>query len=71
MPSALETACKLATVRGHDLEYDPPHSLSSVDRYTCRKCGRAVLGGYSNAYGSATSAEDCTVQPSSPIQKEE
>ena len=49
-----EEALNKAREGGHDLEHDPPHSLSSMDRYTCKKCGRAVLGNYGTAYGGAT-----------------
>lgn len=52
--SKLQSAVDKARASGHDLEHDPPHLLSSMDRFTCRKCGRAVLGNHSTAYGSAT-----------------
>lgn len=47
------TALARAKLDGHDLENDPP-VFSSVSRHTCKKCGRAVLGNYSVAYGSVT-----------------
>ena len=51
--SKFEEALKAARAAGHDLTNDPPHSLSSVNRYTCTKCGKAVLGSDDNVYGSA------------------
>lgn len=48
-----QSAIAAATAAGHDLEHDPPHALASVDRYTCKRCGCAVLGNARNAYGSA------------------
>jgi hypothetical protein len=42
--------------RGHLLEWDPPHALSNVLRWTCanRVCGAAVLSYQGNVYGDAT-----------------
>lgn len=57
-----EAALEAATAAGHDLEHDPSHALSSMGRYTCRHCGRAVVGTSSHAYGSATE-EACTAKP--------
>lgn len=52
--SKFETAIKKATEEGgHDFQSDPPMA-SSMERQTCRKCGRAVLGNSSTAYGPAT-----------------
>ena len=42
----------------HDLEWDPPHALSNVRRWTCRRCGRAKLVNGDVTYGSATT-EPC------------
>lgn len=56
MMNKFEAALEKTKQSGHELEHDPPHSLASVDRYTCKKCGRAVLGNHSTAYGSATEA---------------
>lgn len=53
MSSAFTGALETARAGGHELEHDPPHALASVDRYTCKRCGRAVLGNYGHAYGSA------------------
>jgi hypothetical protein len=44
-----------AVALGHDLEWDPPHELSRFGRYTCTKCGKAVLiRPNGSGYGSAT-----------------
>jgi hypothetical protein len=42
--------------RGHTLEWDPPHAMSNVRRWTCteRLCGAAVLSYQGNIYGQAT-----------------
>lgn len=42
-----------AAALGHDVEWDPPHALSSVSRWTCKTCGNAVLKAGRNVYGSA------------------
>jgi hypothetical protein len=39
---------------GHTLEWDPPHGLSSVRRWTCTTCGDAVLDSGTVIYGGAT-----------------
>jgi hypothetical protein len=53
--NVFERALVKATDEGHEMKYDPPaNSLSRMNRYTCRKCGRAVLGNPGAAYGSAT-----------------
>ena len=57
--SKFKAALVKAKAAGHDLEHDPPsNTLSSMDRYTCKTCGRAVLGNFDSAYGSATEI-DC------------
>lgn len=38
----------------HDLEWDPPHALSSARRWTCTNCGDAVLEYKGVVYGEAT-----------------
>ena len=43
----------------HAFEYDPPHGLSRVERWTCTKCYSAVLKNGSYLYGSATT-DACT-----------
>lgn len=55
-----EEGIRQAAGRGHVLEVDSPHGLSSVRRLTCtkRECGRAILNYRGNIYGSALS-EDC------------
>lgn len=42
----------------HTLETDTPHALSSVERWTCTRCGCAVLVKGGHVYGSA-SVEEC------------
>jgi hypothetical protein len=59
MKSKLEMALAKAKENGHVLEHDPPHALASVDRYTCKNCGRAVLGHFTTAYGSAIEGGPC------------
>lgn len=54
-----QKAIREAEARGHQLENDPPHALSSMARRTCSVCGRAVLGNARTAYGSALET-DCT-----------
>ena len=41
----------------HTLADDQPHALSSVSRWTCTSCGRAVLANGPVVYGSASSEE--------------
>lgn len=40
----------------HNLVWDPPAAMTSVRRWTCDTCGRAVLVNGYVVYGSATSA---------------
>lgn len=49
----------LANERGHTVEPDPPHDLSRAQRWTCTRCGDAVLKYAANIYGSAVE-RDCT-----------
>lgn len=51
---ALRAAVEKANTRGHDMEHDPPAALTSMDRYTCKICGKAALGNARIAYGGAT-----------------
>ena len=55
----LRAAVDKAAQDGHVMVSDPPAAISSVSRYTCSRCGRAVLGNYTVAYGSAIEGE-CT-----------
>lgn len=49
-----DEAVRRAKAHGHRLKDDPPaNGLSRLGRATCEVCGRAVLGTYSSAYGSA------------------
>lgn len=61
MPSKFDAALAQARAAGHEMEHDPPHALASVDRYTCKHCGKAVLGNFTVAYGSALEGE-CAVR---------
>ncbi|TXS35263.1 hypothetical protein [Streptomyces sp. t39] len=47
--------------KGHDFEDDAPHALSSVERWTCKRCGAAVLRSRGYVYGSATE-DHCIVK---------
>lgn len=47
---------EIATRLGHQLENDPP-MLSLMDRQTCTRCGLAVVGCSTHAYGSALEDE--------------
>lgn len=61
---SLEEELLRAEHRGHDMENDPPqHGLSRVRRFTCAKCGRALLKGERSVYGSAGDIE-CDGNPS-------
>ncbi|RZT87541.1 hypothetical protein EV383_4466 [Pseudonocardia sediminis] len=43
-------------VNGHDVSTDPPAAMSSMRRWTCSRCSRAVLvRPNGTAYGSAYS----------------
>jgi hypothetical protein len=42
---------------GHDLVWDPPAAITSVWRWTCRRCDRAVLDRAGVVYGSAVEAQ--------------
>lgn len=53
--TALDDAVVLVKLLGHELAADPP-TFASMRRYTCVKCGRAVLGGERVSYGSAKEA---------------
>lgn len=45
----------VAAVRpGHNLEADPPAALTAVRRWTCTRCGDAVLLNGGHTYGGAT-----------------
>lgn len=53
---AAEPGILKAVALGHNVEYDPP-AFSSVNRWTCSRCGQAVLVNGSVIYGSATTDE--------------
>jgi hypothetical protein len=54
----LQPAVIRALCRGHAVTYDPTHGLSSVLRWTCTRCGQAVLDNRGHVYGGAIEA-DC------------
>lgn len=49
---------EMATARGHTVEYDQPAINTRAERWTCTRCGLAVLRFCGNIYGSATE-QDC------------
>lgn len=50
---------------GHDLEDDSPGGISSVQRWTCKRCGSAILRYRGNVYGSALDTACATAAVSS------
>jgi len=48
-----EPATAKATANGHTVEWDPPASLTAARRWTCTRCGDAVLDYNGNVYGGA------------------
>lgn len=53
-----DEAVEKAKGLGHTMISDPPHELSRAWRWSCNKCGRAVLSCNGNVYGSAME-KDC------------
>jgi hypothetical protein len=53
----MSRAQEIALQLGHDVESDPPF-MSSASRWTCKRCGRAVLQNGRVVYGQA-SEERC------------
>lgn len=51
-PNRFEQAIEKAKSLGHSLENDPPF-LSTMYRHTCKNCGKAVVGNWDIAYGTA------------------
>ena len=51
-----DDAIDRAKVRGHAVEYDGP-TLGGADRWTCIRCGRAILKAGGPFYGSAKDEE--------------
>jgi hypothetical protein len=45
--------------RGHDPVDDSPGGLSTAQRWTCTRCGLAVLRFQGNVYGSLLDADVC------------
>lgn len=64
LPAARDrlAAAFAAADRGHAVEWDPPAALTSVTRWTCTRCGSAVLVRHDIPYGTAYT-EDCAVMP--------
>lgn len=62
MPSGSmhDNAIDRAKVRGHAVEYDGP-TVGGADRWTCTRCGRAVLWASGPMYGSALIYECMTL----------
>lgn len=50
MPSEVEEQVKA----NHVMEWDPPTVMTAVRRWTCTRCGDAVLVNGDVVYGSAT-----------------
>lgn len=42
-----------AAALGHDVKPDPPHEMSRAERWTCTRCGGAVIRYNGNVYGAA------------------
>lgn len=53
LPEYEEPAVAAATEKGHTIEWDPPAALTAARRWTCRRCGNAVLDYQGNVYGGA------------------
>lgn len=54
MTSSTLTPVEMAERLGHTVENDPPAALTATERWTCKRCGSAVLrAGTGNVYGSA------------------
>jgi len=43
----------VAEALGHAVEWDPPAALTEARRWTCSRCGDAVLDYRGNIYGGA------------------
>lgn len=48
-----EAAVTRAEALGHWVEHDPPAAMTAARRWTCARCGAAVLDYLGNIYGSA------------------
>lgn len=58
---ALAETLNRAREVGHNLAADPPYPLSTVVRYTCKGCGRAVLWNTSGTVWGSAASTPCTV----------
>lgn len=52
-PERVEPAVAEAAEKGHTVEWDPPPGLNAARRWTCTRCGNAVLDYRGNVYGGA------------------
>lgn len=50
---AVEPAVARATEKGHNVEWDAPAGMTAVRRWTCTRCGDAVLDNRGHLYGGA------------------
>jgi hypothetical protein len=51
-----------ALTRGHALVWDPPAAMTGAERWTCQRCGRAVIR-YSGVVSGAAAETDCQEAP--------
>lgn len=59
LEAELRKPITVAESLGHTVESDPPAAITAAERWTCTKCGDAVLRYRDVIYGSA-SAKECT-----------
>lgn len=52
-PVRVEPAVAAATEKGHTVEWDAPAGMTAARRWTCTRCGDAVLDYCGNVYGGA------------------
>jgi hypothetical protein len=52
-PVRTEPAVVAATDKGHVVAWDPPAGLTAARRWTCTRCGNAVLDYQGDVYGGA------------------
>ncbi len=48
-----EPAVAKAAEKGHTVQWDPPWGMTAARRWTCTRCGDAVLDYCGNVYGGA------------------
>lgn len=49
----VEPAVAKAIENGHTVEWDAPGAVTAVRRWTCKRCGDAVLDNCGHLYGGA------------------